>query len=241
MPIIQDLPDLTHWRTVQEFSISQAALLLAGIDPYDYDNGLDDVKNHRHARWKMAWGFSEGIVSAIRRGVLTPVQCFAVRWAEHDQWSGFWEHYEIKPTDRKHEISKDKTLITRDSLFVWVESERVDFVRKPIPEKIRNINNGWDSDSSSNVIDVVPDPAIEDIPLLPKYEHQSEGLEFVQDAIKELWSTYDEDDPQTAPTKPEVIKYLTERGAGKNMAEAVNLVLRPIHLQGIGRRIRKSK
>ncbi|WP_312657075.1 hypothetical protein [Kluyvera ascorbata] len=240
MPIIDDLPDLTHWRTVQEFSISQAALLLAGIDPYDYDNGLEDVKNNRHIRWKMAWGFSEGIVSAIRRGVLTPVQCYSVRWVEHDQWNGYWESYEIKPTDRNHDISKDKTIITRDSLYVWVENERVDFVRKPTPEKTNKIASGWNVSSAQSVIDVTPIP-VSNVPLLPQYEHQSEGLEFVQDAIKELWSTYDEAEPQTAPTKKEVIDYLTERGAGKNMAEAVNLVLRPAGLQGIGRRVRKSK
>ncbi|OMQ22189.1 hypothetical protein [Serratia oryzae] len=241
MPIVEDFPDLSHWRTVQEFSISQAALLLAGIDPYDYDNGLDDVKNNRHIRWKMAWGFSEGIVSAIRRGVLTPVQCFAIRWVENDNWNGYWENYEIKPTDRKHEISKDKTIITRDSLYLWVESERVDFVRKPAPEKITKVHPGWDVSSSSTVVNVMPESVNNNAPLLLKYEHQSEGLEFVQDAIKELWSTYDEDEPQTAPTKKEVIDYLTERGAGKNMAEAVNLVLRPVSLQSIGRRTNKSK
>lgn len=40
MPVVENLPDLSHWKTVQEFSITQAALLLAGIDPYDYANGL---------------------------------------------------------------------------------------------------------------------------------------------------------------------------------------------------------
>lgn len=39
MPIVENLPDLSHWKTVQEFSISQAALLLAGIDPFDFDEG----------------------------------------------------------------------------------------------------------------------------------------------------------------------------------------------------------
>ncbi|HDG1668283.1 TPA: hypothetical protein PFE31_002540 [Kluyvera ascorbata] len=63
---------------------------------------------------------------------------------------------------------------------------------------------------------------------------------YIQDAIKELWSTYDEDEPQTAPTKGEVLEYLDKRGVGKNMAEAVNLILRPMSLQGIGRRPKKS-
>lgn len=47
MPIVENLPDLSHWKTVQEFSISQAALLLAGIDPFDFDEGkeLDQVRH----------------------------------------------------------------------------------------------------------------------------------------------------------------------------------------------------
>ena len=65
MPVVENLPDLSHWKTVQEFSITQAALLLAGIDPYDYANGLEGVRSTRHERWKMAWGISEGIISAM--------------------------------------------------------------------------------------------------------------------------------------------------------------------------------
>ncbi|EAM0983022.1 TPA: hypothetical protein ACW2OB_001550 [Salmonella enterica] len=236
MPIIEDIPDLSHWKTVQEFSISQAAMLLSGIDPYDYEGGLDEVKKFQHERWKMAWGISEGIVSAIRRGVLTPVQCFAVRWVEHDQWNGYWEHFEIKPTDRMYEISKEKTLITRDSLFVWVGNERVDFVRKPAPTKINKISSGWNTNSSNEIIDIEPVQVNASPLLLPRYEHNCEGLEFVEEAIKQFWSTYDEHDPSTAPTKAEVTDYLKKKGASSNLAEAVDLVLRPFSVRKVGRR-----
>lgn len=241
MPIVENLPDLSHWKTVQEFSISQAALLLAGIDPFDFDEGkeLDQVRACNHERWKQAWGMCSGILTAIRRGILTPILCYSEQIVEN--WNGpdYIEYTPVKPTDRNCEISKSKTIITRDSLYAWIENENVDFVRKPAPKKV--ISMKCEIISPQHVIDVAPEPASGDILFLPKYEHQSEGLEFVQDAIKELWSTYDVDDPQTAPTKKEVIDYLTERGAGKNMAEAVNLVLRPVCLQGIGRRAKKSK
>ncbi|WP_420901597.1 hypothetical protein [Escherichia coli] len=70
MPICDNLPDLTHWKTVQEFNIIQAALLLAGIDPFDFDedNALVQVRELQHERWKLAWGMSAGIITAIRRG-----------------------------------------------------------------------------------------------------------------------------------------------------------------------------
>ncbi|MEC5783763.1 hypothetical protein QAA37_019905 [Citrobacter freundii] len=50
MPVVENLPDLSHWKTVQEFSITQAALLLAGIDPYDYANGLEGVREGANKR-----------------------------------------------------------------------------------------------------------------------------------------------------------------------------------------------
>lgn len=232
MPIIDDLPDLTHWKAVQEFSVTQAALLLSGIDPYDYEGGLDEVRQQRHERWKLAWGISEGMVTAIRRGVLTPVQCFAVRWVEHDQWNSHQEYYDVKPTDRKHELSKDKTLITRDSLIVWVENENVDYVRKSTPNKLP----GRDANSSLTVIDIEPINDNEDLLLLPNYEHKCEGLALVEEAIKQFWSTYDAEDPTTAPTKPEIIDYFKGKGVSANLAEAVDLVLRPFSVRKVGRR-----
>ncbi|MNJ33535.1 hypothetical protein D3C77_282220 [compost metagenome] len=62
----------------------------------------------------------------------------------------------------------------------------------------------------------------------------------MEDAIKQLWSTYDEDDPSTAPTQEEVIRYLREKGAGANMADAVNLILRPANLRRGGRKVKKA-
>ncbi|EHL8229105.1 hypothetical protein KE423_002991 [Salmonella enterica] len=234
MTIVDDIPDLSHWKTAQEFSITEAALLLSGIDPYDYPT-LEYVRNKNHERWKKAWGLANGIVTAIRRGLLSPVECIT----EIENYDNFGNvvgvsYTTIHPTDRTYEICKDKTVITRISLHEWVRKERVDFVRR-----VKYVS-GWSVDAPQTVINATPEPVNNTSPLLLPYEHKSEGLEFVQDAIKELWSTYDEDNPQTAPTKKEVIDYLTERGAGYNMADAVNLILRPYGLKGIGRRAKKS-
>ncbi|ELY4004197.1 hypothetical protein ACOZZ4_004255 [Cronobacter dublinensis] len=238
MPVIQNLPDLSHWKTVQEFSLEQAALLLAGIDPYEYINGLTEVRAYGHERWKLAWGFADGMITAIRRGTLTPVICVG----ETAYWND-WEQREskeftlIKPTDRNSNISKDKTIITRDSLFSWVESERVDIVRTH-SSKFKNNGGGAGASLVGNYIDAIPLPeeTNKHVLLLPKLEHTSEGLELVKEAIKEFWSTYDEDDISTAPTKQEIIDYLKGRGASSNLADAVDLILRPFSLRTAGRR-----
>lgn len=239
MTIVDDIPDLSHWKTVQEFSITQAALLLSGIDPYDYPT-LEYVRNKNHKRWKRAWGLANGIVTAIRRGLLSPVECITAI-EDYDNFGNLVgvSYMTIQPTDRTYEICEDKTVITRSSLHEWVRKERVDFVRGSTEKRVKYVS-GWNVDASQTVINATPEPVNNTPPLLLQYEHKSEGLEFVHDAIKELWSTYDEDNPQTAPTKKEVIDYLIKRGAGHNMADAVNLILRPSGLKGIGRRVKKS-
>lgn len=238
MPVYDDMPDLSHLKTVQEFNIEQAALLCVGIDPLDCEDGLGTARNIQHARWKLAWGFSEGMVSAIRRGTLTPIECCAVKRGE--EWNEPDRYYQIKPTEHGHEISKGRTIVTRDSLFSWIDAENVDIARKTaLPVKIYNHQeraSGWNISSSEMVIDVEPEARKQSVPMLPLYEHKSEGLELVEEAIKQFWSTYDENDPATAPTKQEVMTYLKEKSVSNNLAEAVDMVLRPFSVRGVGRR-----
>ncbi|EIC82972.1 hypothetical protein SPM24T3_19353 [Serratia sp. M24T3] len=213
-------------------------MLLAAIDPYDYDDGLISIKRIRHERWKMAWGFSEGIVSAIRRGVLTPVVCMGEITSFNSYDNEYYINNEtIKPTDRTKDISKSKTIITRDSLYAWVEAENVDFVRKPPATKLKNVSE-WSGElpSTEYFVDSTSDPAIEEKLLLPRFEHQSEGLEYIEEAVRQFWSTYDPDDKSTAPSREDVRGYLISKGAGVNLAKAVDEVLRPFELKKGGRK-----
>ncbi|MDA8482648.1 hypothetical protein NNO07_06165 [Pseudomonas resinovorans] len=222
-----EIPDLTHWKTTMEFSIEQAALLMAGIDPFDFT--LAEVKSAGHPRWKKAHGHALGIESAIRQGLISPVVCRGIYCGE--DWNN-GERYTrpIKPTDRDVPLARDETIITRASLLGWVESENVPIARIP-----RRVSPPMQAPA---VQPAMPEPVPELLPL-PYQGHTSEGLEFVDDAIKQLWSTYDPDDPRTAPTQEEVISHLRERGAGANMADAVNLVLRPASLRRGGNKRKK--
>lgn len=67
-----DLPNLDHWKSVMEFTVEQAALLLAMIDPFDVET-LAEAKDQRLPRWKMARAHCLAITSAIRmRPAITP-------------------------------------------------------------------------------------------------------------------------------------------------------------------------
>ncbi|WP_254684224.1 hypothetical protein [Providencia heimbachae] len=218
---IEDYPNVDHWRTVQEFTIEQAALLLAGIDPMDLT--INESRNKNHARWKNALGYARGMETSIRRGILTAVVCYGEKTTDAP-WDV--EIVIIRPTDRTYPISIHHTIITRESLFDWAKKERVRYfapIREKEPPAITVINN-------DELIMEEPN-----IKLLPTFNHKSDGLEFVEDAIAELWSNFDENNPDTAPTRAQVMDYLTKRGASINMADAVDKVLRPFHLRKKGR------
>ena len=219
-------PDLRHWKPVMEFTVEQAALLLAGIDPFDIET-VKAAKESSHPRWKNARAHSIAIVSAIRQGLISPAICRG--WQE--DWNNGPYLVTIKHSDRSIDICIQSTIITRASLESWIESERVQYAtpkRKAAPESIK-------STPLPVTIEVIPEPLA-----LPYYGHKSEGLEFVDEAIRQLWSTYDEEDPSTAPTQKEVIDYLRSKGAGANMADAVNLILRPANLRRGGLKTKKA-
>ncbi|XFB05877.1 hypothetical protein AAGT13_17615, partial [Azotobacter salinestris] len=111
-----DLPNLDHWRSVMEFTVEQAALLMAMIDPFDIES-LAEAKRLRAPRWKKAHAHSLAIVSAIRQGAISPVACCAYVF-EEGQWGG-WTAVAMKPSDRTLEISPAHTIITRASLVNW--------------------------------------------------------------------------------------------------------------------------
>ncbi|HCD9747661.1 hypothetical protein ABL975_04905 [Pseudomonas aeruginosa] len=229
MSDLDDLPDLTHWKTVMEFTIEQAALLMAGLDPFD--TTLGEAKALQLPRWKKAHGHAMGIESAIRQGLISPVLCRGLVWG--NGWNNEPEQYmqTVKANDREAQLSHQETIITRASLIGWIESENVQITRSPR----RTISPPCSIEPlAPAIIDAKPEPLA-----LPYQGHTSEGLEFVEDAIKQLWSTYDPDDHTTAPTKNEVIEYLRSKGAGANMAEAVNLILRPASLRQTGLKNRK--
>lgn len=211
-----------------EFNIEQAALLLANIDPMDVET-TEEAKMRKIPRWKNAQTYALALISAIRQGLITPVLCRT----RYTDWDGNLNVEHIKPSDRDRLISTIDTVITRASLINWVNSEKIQ-ITKP-RSKTLLVTDPSNKQSEPGIIDVSSPPLA-----LPFHGHKSEGLEFVEDAIKQFWITFDPDDPSTAPTKDEITTYLTSRGATGRMAEAVNLVLRPFGTRGAGLRNKKS-
>ena len=133
MPYYNDIPDLSHWRSVSEFLVIEAALLLAGVDPLDHEavvQGRRDMDPHH--RRKLFKGMERAIVTAISRGTLSTVKA---RTSQYDD-NGNRYSFSFDPTSHTWaDIDSRETIITRQSLLSWIAKEGVDFAR-PAPVAI---------------------------------------------------------------------------------------------------------
>lgn len=211
MAVVDDLPDLTHWKHVKEFSLNEAALLLAGIDPLDCD--MNAVNRKVNSRWKLAVGMLRAIKSSIRQGSL------AVQVAITLDYNG--NAFECAPTSYEHVLDDDLTIVTRAALIGWVEREKIDYVRPP----------------SKQIKPTEYHPAPESKPRqLLNTHHRSRGIDLIEIVDKQFYSSYDPENKDTAPKKEEVVNYLSqEHGASKNLASAVDVVMRPDEVKSKGR------
>lgn len=211
MSVVDDLPDLAHWKHVKEFSLNDAALLLAGFDPLDHD--MQAVQRKAIGRWKLAIGMLRAIKSSIRQGSL------AVQVAITHDYNG--NIFECSPTSYEHVLDDDLTILTRASLIGWVEREKIDFVRPP----------------SKQLRPTEYNPVTESKPRqLLNTHHRSRGIDLIKIVDEQFYSSYDPENKDTAPKKDEVVNYLSqEHGASKNLASAVDVVMRPDEVKSKGR------
>lgn len=211
MAVVDDLPDLTHWKHVKEFSLNEAAILLAGIDPLDCD--MAAIHRKANKRWKLAVGMLRAIKSSIRQGSL------AVQVAITTDYNG--NTYECSPTSYENVLNDDLTIVTRAALIGWIDREKIDFVRPPVkqikPTEYHSV--------------VEPKPK-----LLLNTFHRSRGIDLIEIVDKQFYSSYDPENKDTAPRKEEVVNYLNQKhGASKNLASAVDVVMRPDEVKSKGR------
>jgi len=70
----------------------------------------------------------------------------------------------------------------------------------------------------------------------PWGDYTTKNIELLAQAVKEFWTTYDPEDPTTAPTNEQVEKWLVTQGMVKRTAEEVAKILRADGLPYIRRK-----
>lgn len=202
-----------HWKHIEEYTLSEAALLLVGIDPFSIT--FDKIQRSKHPKWKQAYSYMKALEIEIRQGKIKTIKCMGTDVDNIYQ--------EIDPMDRNNQLSTEQTVISKISLINWLSINNIEidplFKQLISPEELTQALQ-----AESTMPDEVSDRIQNRVSF---YSHQSEGIDLLADVIHHFWASYDPDKPDTAPKQQVIIKYLINKGAGKNMAEAINLILRP--------------
>lgn len=127
---INDLPDLSDWRYVEVWTIEEAAMLWAAIDPWDHETRrLNQLRGIvRIMQYKKAGTYQRAIAEAVCGGTLP----FVKAWELHDDYqNGPWEkeiNFPELPDSNK--IIHHMTRISQAAFMKWVKSKNIPSYRE---------------------------------------------------------------------------------------------------------------
>ena len=240
---------ISPWHLVSNVSIDVVATLLAGIDTSLIKTG---EVSYRQRKKIEEW--QEVIVQAAKEGRLHPVYIEVLKdGADVPEGEMFlvsdedWQRLESSDLSwHWYNNSLIRMGFKRVDVYAWLKALKIPDSKIPDALRVTPDNETHIIDNAqlecSDVGKHGADDCRSGVESQKSFSsHESEGLSYVNEVLEQFWVTYDPDDPDTAPIKKDVIEYLQNKGATKNMAMAVDLVCRPRKLQTAGlRQNRKS-
>ncbi|AXI02606.1 hypothetical protein [Aquirhabdus parva] len=176
-------PDLTHWKDIQLFSIVEAALLTAGIDPLIYECIRDEsiligsLKTNEQSNWKHA----AIMIRAIKQAVCTSeIDCkiaFVSRENDYTQWFENITPLNLGLEDLDN-IVVHQTKISRKGLEKWLNKNG--YIEPMTP--------------AINYAAPISTPQANNHVLISSYS--TPALEVAEAVVKHFWVGFD---PETMP------------------------------------------
>lgn len=221
-------PDLSHWSIHSVYSLLNAALLSAAIDPLNYDFYEDDdvissIRKSKPINWQWAVSILIGLKQSVCLGELTAKK-IVIKQSEYNGDISLSEmRQEDLTVDSIEYVCIFRTIITKQALITWykekgfIQNNRFHDIR--LLEKPRIINN-------SNMLQPVSQS------LLPAPRYKTPAIECMEEVIKQFWSTYDpEDNNMKPPTQIEILTWLEKQGhkygvTSENMRKAIDSIAR---------------
>ena len=194
-------PDFSHWNTVKLFSVAEASLLTAGLEPCEYNHLVDyelrqKLLSEKPINWQHALMLIRSIIEAICTHEIKSPFIKIDRSDYNNQWDEVIEQAKLSIDDTSSIIASE-TKIHRDELHKWLT------------------RNGYFSQPRQANIEVVeknqPQQANEkEILLLPEPTYTTPALEAVNGVIREFWVSYDPDKNQPPPKQNVVKAWIAE-------------------------------
>lgn len=191
--------DLTHWKTVKIFSLTEASLLTVGIDPLEYSHLSDyplkdELRVNRPINWQHALLLMRSLTEAICTHELKSPFIHLERTDNNgNTWDLVEEQAKIS-IDNANEIILTSTKIHRDELFKWL---RKNCYFEPPKQNTFEVNNtSYQQSQHSNFI------------LLPEPTYTTPPLEALHGVINEFWINYDPNTNQPPPKQDVVASWI---------------------------------
>jgi len=224
VPTLKDLqaiagfPNLNHWSIHSVYSVFEAALLTAGVDPLRFEvmpeyERADAIYKEAGESWIWAASILKAMKQSICIGELRVETCWTSPQHMNDYPS--YVHQDELTIDMVDAICIHKTMIARWSLKKWYKDKgfliSVD-TSKNIPAKTAAV--------------VMPEK-----PALAAPQYQTPAMECLQEVCREFWHAYDPMGKQPAPKQEVIKRWLKENGGAwgvtsDRMAAAIDLIAR---------------
>ena len=217
-------PDFSHWNTVKLFSIAEASLLTAGLEPCEY-NHLHDYQlrekliSEKPINWQHSLMLIRSIIEAICTQEIRSPYIKIDRSDYNNQWDEVVEQARVSPEDVGSIIAME-TKIHRDELYKWLKK------------------NGYLEPHLQNTIIVESQPVTykqhesvqqNNVGLLPEPTYTTPLLEIVDAVIDRFWSGYKPDENMVFEKQLEIERWIKETYpdiANPYIAKAIDRICR---------------
>ena len=217
-------PDFSHWNTVKLFSIAEASLLTAGLEPCEF-NHLHDYQlrekliSEKPINWQHSLMLIRSIIEAICTQEIKSPYIKIDRSDYNNQWDEVVEQARVSLEDVGSIIAME-TKIHRDELYKWLKK------------------NGYLEPHLQNTIIVESQPVTykqhesvqqNNVGLLPEPTYTTPLLEIVDAVIDRFWSGYKPDENMVFAKQLEIERWIKETYpaiANPYIAKAIDRICR---------------
>ncbi|MCH7386548.1 hypothetical protein MMO39_04420 [Acinetobacter modestus] len=194
-------PDFTHWNTVKLFSIAEASLLTAGLEPCEYNHLADyelrqKLLNDKPINWQHALMLIRSLIEALCTQEIKSPLIRIERVDFNSCWSETIEQAKISLDDTSSIIANE-TKIHREELFKWLKKNGY-FEQ---PQK--------NSTTTQQVTHQQLEPAQHNnVILLSEPTYLTPALDALYGVIDEFWKNYDPNNNQPPPKQSTVASWI---------------------------------
>lgn len=183
-------PNLTHWATINSFSIEDASLLTVGLDPFVYEDLpteelISVLKNEQPVNWQNALALMRSIQQSVS---LKELDCEVIYLNEYYECEGLGLKripQDKLRSDHIHFINLKHTTISRLNLKIWLKAKG--YIANSVPKDDKSFMQdeelGQDLQRPSGT----------------KFNYTTPALNALYGVIQEFWVDYDPEDDQLPP------------------------------------------